>query len=124
MSIPDTQFALGPIPCDAGCTINFDIELPDYSRGSFKYAGLYGGETDFIIYLYFVFMPNVGVGYSCCSIRAGFPITTGVKFHLNPKTFKPKNAEPVLKVDAKVFFKATLLKIITINADFGTWNII
>ena len=68
--------------------------------------------------------PNVGLGWSAISVRASVPITTSFTM---TNTFPPlaiKEADLGLKVQFVPYFELTVLSIIHIKKDFGTWDIV
>ncbi len=68
--------------------------------------------------------PSVGLGWSALSIRASAPITASFKMTNELPTFKIVSADLGLKVQFVPYFELSILKLIHIRKDFGTFDIV
>ena len=68
--------------------------------------------------------PSVGLGWSALSVRASVPVKATFSMTNTLPSLEVKAAELGLKVQFVPYFELTVLSIIHIKKDFGTWDIV
>lgn len=89
------------------------------------YIGLEGSAAKDITWgPWITIAPSLGLGWSSLSVRASVPVTTSFTMTNELPSFAVKEADLGLKVHFAPYFEVSVLDLITIKKDFGTWTLV